>query len=187
MPRPSDDRSDEELLVAARRDEDAFGVFYERRLNAILAFFFRRTGDRESAADLTAETFAAALIGVASYDVEQSPAVPWLFMIAHRRLVDALRRGKVEDGARRKLGLPPLVLTDQDLERVEERIAAAQHGDVLAMLERLSAEYRDAVHGRVVNEESYADLARRLECSESLVRQRVHRGLSQLRRGLRRA
>ena len=56
-----DDRADEALLVAGRRDAEAFGVFYRRRVDAVLAFFLRRTGDRELAADLTAETFAAAL------------------------------------------------------------------------------------------------------------------------------
>jgi len=45
-----DDRPDEELLVSARRDVEAFGVFYRRRVDAVLAFFLRRTGDRELAA-----------------------------------------------------------------------------------------------------------------------------------------
>lgn len=173
--------SDEDLLVGARESDDAFGVFYERHIDAMLAFFLKRLGDRELAADLAAETFAAALIAVPSYDPDRSPPLAWLFMIAHRRLVDSLRRGRVEDEARRVLGMEPMVLTDRDLERVEERADTARHGDALQMLERLSEEHRAAVRGRVVEEESYVELAKRLRCSEALARQRVHRGLTHLR------
>ncbi|MGH2834461.1 MAG: RNA polymerase sigma factor [Solirubrobacteraceae bacterium] len=173
--------SDAVLLVRARDDDDAFGVFYERYIDAVLAFFLKRLPNRELAADLAAETFAAALIAVPRYDPGLSPALAWLFMIAQRRLVDSLRRGTVEDDARRALGVERMVLTDRELERVEERAEAAQHGDALAILEGLSKEHRQAVEGRVLAEESYDELARRLRCSEAVVRQRVHRGLSELR------
>ena len=56
-----DGPADETLLLAAREDAEAFGEFYRRRVDAVLAFFLRRTHDREVAADLAAETFAAAL------------------------------------------------------------------------------------------------------------------------------
>jgi RNA polymerase sigma factor (sigma-70 family) len=179
--------TDAELLVKSRESDDAFGVFYERHIDAVLAFFLKRVRDRELAADLAAETFAAALIAVPAYEPKLSPASAWLFMIAQRRLVDSLRRGRVEDHARRTLGLEPILLTDRELERVEERAEAARRGDALAMLEQLSTEYREAVRGRVLDEESYAELAQRLRCSEAVVRQRVHRGLAQLRDRLRKA
>jgi len=53
-------RSDAELLLAARTCSEAFGVFYERHFASVLAFFRRRTAGPEEAFDLAAETFAAA-------------------------------------------------------------------------------------------------------------------------------
>jgi len=177
-----DRRSDEDLLLAAQgADDDAFGVFYQRRLNAVLAFFLKRTHDPEAAADLAAETFASAILAVDRYDPRRSAAMTWLFLLAQRRLIDALRRGEIEDHARISLGLHPLVLGDAELERVEARAAAAQQTAELAILEELSDNHRHAVEGRILNEESYAELAERLQCSESVVRQRVHRGLTHLR------
>jgi hypothetical protein len=44
--------------------------------------------------------------------------VAWTFGIAHHKLLRAIEKGRVEDRARRKLGLPPLVLEDEALERV---------------------------------------------------------------------
>lgn len=176
-----DDRPDEALLVAATTDAEAFGLFYRRRLDAVLAFFLRRTGDREVAADLTAETFAAALAALPRYSPQRSSALAWLFTIAHHKMVDSIRHGQVEDRARRRLGLQPLEFTDEDIERVEHRAAAAEGDVALIELERLSAEQRAAVEGRVLQEAEYEELARRLRCSESVVRKRVSRGLAELR------
>ena len=176
-----DDPVDEALLVAGRRDVEAFGVFYRRRVDAVLAFFLRRTGDRELAADLTAETFAAALAALPRYRPRRSPALAWLFTIAHRKLVDSIRNGRVEDRARRRLGLEPLVLSEEDYERIEQRAAAANGDSALEALENLSAAQRAAVEGRVLEEADYEELARRLKCSESVVRKRVSRGLAELR------
>ena len=53
-------RTDDELLSSD--DPEAFGVFYDRHVRALLGYFARRTRDPEVAADLTAETFASALV-----------------------------------------------------------------------------------------------------------------------------
>ena len=51
-------RSDIELLLAARSCSEPFGVFYERHFASVLAFFRRRVHGPEEAFDLAAETFA---------------------------------------------------------------------------------------------------------------------------------
>jgi RNA polymerase sigma-70 factor (ECF subfamily) len=56
------ERSDAELLRASAAEPEAFGVFYDRHAAAVLAFLARRTGCPQLAADLTAETFAAAFV-----------------------------------------------------------------------------------------------------------------------------
>ena len=59
---------DENLLAAtARGDADAFAVFYRRHLALVLGFCLRATGDREVAADLASEVFAAALVACGRY------------------------------------------------------------------------------------------------------------------------
>jgi DNA-directed RNA polymerase specialized sigma24 family protein len=79
-----DDRSDEALLVAGALDAEAFGLFRRRRVDAGLAVFLCRTGDRELVADLTAETFAAAIAALARYRAERTTPLAWLFTIANR-------------------------------------------------------------------------------------------------------
>jgi RNA polymerase sigma factor (sigma-70 family) len=48
----------------------------------------------------------------------------------------------------------------------------------------LPDDQRRAVQGRVIEERDYPELARNLACSESVVRQRVSRGLRSLRERL---
>src|SRR3954465_11362744 len=115
-----DPRSDEELLQATVAGEpDAFAVFYRRHAQPMTGFFVRRTGNAEMAADLVAETFAAALGGCGRSAPAPPPAGAWLYGIAHHQLAQLARRGAVDRRARRRLGLSRIVLDDEQLERIE--------------------------------------------------------------------
>ncbi len=160
------------------RDPDRFTAFYREHAPALLGWLVRQTGDPEVAADLCAETFAAALDGAGRYDPARGPAVAWLYGIAHRRLGHARRRGVVEDVARRRLGMPALQLTDEALERVE-RLAGLE--PVREALAALPAHEREAVQARVIDEQDYGVIARAMKTSESVVRKRVSRGLADMR------
>jgi RNA polymerase sigma factor (sigma-70 family) len=173
----ADPRTDEELLAAVDGEPEAFAVFYGRHVRPLLGYFVRRTGDAELAADLCAETFAAALDGLNRFDPARGPAVAWLYGIARRLLGHAARRGVVEHRARRRLGMAPLVLTDAAIERIE-----AEAGEVAtAALAALPADQREAVRARILDERDYADIARSTRTSEAVVRKRVSRGLAGLR------
>jgi RNA polymerase sigma-70 factor (ECF subfamily) len=177
-----DPRGDDELLRSARVDPDAFAVLYRRHVHALLGYFYRRTGDAELAADLTAETFAAALDGAHRFRPERGPAIAWLYGIARRLLGHALRRGAVEDRARRRLGMSPLTLTDEGLERVEAIAAAdATAHSLQVAFDALPADQRSAIQARVLDGRDYEEIARGARTSASVIRQRVSRGLAGLR------
>jgi RNA polymerase sigma-70 factor (ECF subfamily) len=163
-------------------DADAFVVFYRRHLAAVVGFFLRRTGDRELAADLTAEVFAAALLAAPRYRPGERPALAWVYGIAANKLANSRRQERVEDAARERLALEPLNLDDEDLARVEQLAAVAERSALLqAAVEALPADQRTAVLSHVVNEQDYAAIAADLSCSQLVVRQRVSRGLRTLR------
>jgi RNA polymerase sigma-70 factor (ECF subfamily) len=176
-----DTRSDARLLAATGFEPEAFGVVYRRHVRAVLGYTLARTGRPELAADLTAEVFACALEQHERFDARRGPARAWLLSMASSRLVDAARRGRVEDRARRRLGIAPRALTDADLERVEELADLAGGLDAQRLVEDLPHDQRAAVLARIVDERSYADIAAELQTSQSVVRQRVSRGLATLR------
>ena len=181
------ERTDEQLLLAAADDPAAFEAFFRRHGDAVLGYFMRRTGDPEVAADLMAETFAAALLGLRRFRRRPEPALAWLFAIARNKLADHGRRGRVADRARRRLGIERVALEDHDLARIESSVdAAAAFPAARRELERLPAEQRAAVEAYVLEGRDYGEIAEDAGCSEAVVRQRVSRGLRALRTRLER-
>ena len=172
---PDGPPTDEELL--ASHDSEAFGVFYDRHVRALLGYFARRTRDPEVATDLAAETFASAIVAQDRYVPTEAPALAWLYTIASRRLLDYQRRGAVERRMRRSLAMqrPPLI--EQDVALIELLADDA----VGALLAALPADQRNAVAAHVVDGRGYLELAGELRTSEAAVRQRVSRGLATLR------
>lgn len=173
------ERSDDRLLAGSADD---FAVFYRRHLPIVLSFAFRRTHDREVAADVTAEVFAAALRSRLRFDPARGDARAWLCSIAAHKIIDSVRRGQVEDACRRALRMQAVLLTDDDLDRIDELVSTPETAAAAQQfLAALPATTRTAVLKRVINEEPYGTIAAELRCSEAVVRQRVSRGLRQLR------
>jgi RNA polymerase sigma factor (sigma-70 family) len=167
---------DETLLARARSEPAAFGAFYRRHEDRMLSYFLARVGDPEVAADLTAETFAAALASAHRFKPRREPAVAWLFGIAGNTLAMSRRRGRVEARARQRLGMAPLELSDEAIERIAELDRVA-----LTLVNDLPADQQEAVRARVIDERDYADIAKDMRCSEAVVRKRVSRGLQTIR------
>jgi RNA polymerase sigma factor (sigma-70 family) len=169
---------DDELLALTPKQPAAFAVFYRRHERPILAYLRHRSGDAELAADLTAETFATALVGAARFRPGGEPAAAWLFGIARNKWLHARRRGQVEDRARRRLRMEPLVLDDDDLVRID-RLAGTEWAG--ALLADLPDDQAEAVRQRVVEDRSYEQIAAAMSCSKSVARKRVSRGLASMR------
>ena len=175
-----DVRDEAELLAAVGRGDDAaFAVLYRRYLPLVVRWCWHETRSRELAADLSAEVFAAALTAARRYRPEKGSVAAWLLGIARNKLRESRRRGRVEDATRRRLGVTPAAITDEDLDRVEE--LASLDTDLLSRLDELPAEQRRALMSRIVEERSYEEIASELHCSELAVRQRVSRALRALR------
>jgi len=166
-------RSDDDLLSS--RDAESFEEFYVRQVDTVLGYFARRTGDAELAADLTSETFAAALAGRTRYRPRSGAAGAWLFGIASRKLADAQRRGYAERRMCRRLGMERIELTDADIAHIDAL------GET-ALLDGLPVAQRDAVRAHVIEDRGYDEIAHELDTSEAVVRKRVSRGLATARR-----
>ncbi|HLI59465.1 MAG TPA: sigma-70 family RNA polymerase sigma factor [Solirubrobacteraceae bacterium] len=169
--------SDEALLACTPADAEAFAEFYRRWERPVAAFFMRAVGRGEVAADLTAEAFAEALASAQRFDPDRGRAPAWLFGIARHLLARSREQGRVEDRARARLGMPPLAIDDELIARVE----AAGDDATLRLLDDLPDDQERALRARVLQERGYEEIAADLQCSESVVRKRVSRGLAALR------
>jgi RNA polymerase sigma factor (sigma-70 family) len=159
-----------------------FIALYERDAERVLVFLARRTLDAEVAVDLTAETFAQAWRGWSGVRTACSDEVrAWLFTIARRQLSRYFRRGRVERRAVEQLGALVPRVGEEDVREIERAAGLVSLRAALGVeLSRLTEEQRAAVRLRVVEELSYAQVARRLGISEQAARARVSRGLRAL-------
>jgi RNA polymerase sigma factor (sigma-70 family) len=174
--RPDYERaSDADLLAAA--DASAFAVLYDRHVTKLFGWARARVGDH--AADLTAEVFARAWLRRASFeDQADGSASPWLHGIAQNLLRDSLRKRRVEDRARARLGLPRAIAPDPEFELVEERLSLPEAA--MRAIAELPESERQLLDLRVVQEQPYAAIAARLRCTPEAARLRVSRALRRL-------
>jgi RNA polymerase sigma-70 factor (ECF subfamily) len=181
MGEPRADRGDLELLVAAREDPDSFGEFYRRHAVAIERWTRSQTPDMATAADLTAETFAQALVSLGRFRGGTDEAArAWLYGIARNLVRRYHRRGRVELETCRKLGLQ-LDHDPDELASIEAQIDANLVTVGLEQaLDALPDTQRQALQLRVVDELDYDQAAALMGISEQNARIRVSRALKAL-------
>ena len=174
--------TDRELLRRGRSEPEAFGAFYRRHVDWVLAYLARRVDDPEVVADLAAESFSAALVGSRRIDLATVVPNAWLVGIVNHHLHAYWRRGKVSRRAQKRLAVQRLALDDQDLAEIERM---AEDTVAVDLLEQLPDEQRFAVRRRVLDEHTYGEIAGEIGVPEATVRKRVSRGLAALRSHLR--
>src|SRR5262249_29823045 len=146
------DRTDAELIDAAASDAGAFAELYRRHVATVHGWFRRRL--EWAASDLTAEAFAQAWLCRRSFrDEADGSALPWLFGIARNVARESARRNEVETRARRRLGLPTELASEDDYDVVEERLSPRVA--LAEALEMLPPHEREALELRVVDELPY--------------------------------
>lgn len=170
------------LLAERELSAASFAVFYRRYVQMVLRYFARQGLDAVDTADLTAETFAAALLARGRYRPERGAAPSWLLGIAANKLADSRRRFARERRARRRLSMEHIDLTEQDL--TEYEAIRDDESALAAAMADLPDDQRAAVHARVIRDETYQQIGGRLGITEPAARQRVSRGLARLRHRL---
>ena len=173
-----------ELLVAARHDRSAFGELYQALWPLLVRRLVRQTFCPDVAADIASETFARAVVRCAQFDPARGSARAWLWTIAQNELRSWLRRGAVDDRARRKIGFR-VQANEEVLDDVLDVSAANDFRDVLReALGSLKPDARTVVRLRVLDDLSYREIADALGCSEGTARVRFSRAIGSLRNAL---
>jgi RNA polymerase sigma-70 factor, ECF subfamily len=160
-------------MVCEKPDMD-FSDLYRQHAQDIFGFALFPTGNRALAEDLTAETFARAL--VAKDDIRVGTVKAYLLAIARNLYRDLKRR----DGR-----LVPLDEAGGAVDHATRPDAAAEEqqrlGRVVEAVQRLPEGEREALVLAVQGDLSYERIAAILGCSVAAVKVRVHRARARLR------
>ncbi len=156
----------------ARREEHALEDAYAAYAPMVLAYVSRYVG-RDEAEDVTQRTFLDAWRHAGRYDPGQR-FTGWLFTIAHRRAVDALRarRHQVVDVESLR------ELSGEDGRETVNRFADA--ADVRAAVAQLPEHERVVVEMTYFDDLSQREIAERLDVPCGTVKARASRGIRRL-------
>lgn len=177
------------MRILGKKDgltSQAISQLYERHADELLAFFAKRTFDGQIAFDLVAETFATAFERRESCRARtRNEKRAWLYGIGRNLLSDFYRNGHIERRAMAKLAIDAPLLSEQSFERIEE-LADLHRARVLmaSALNGMSADHREALVLRVIEERPYPEVAEIMDVSEQTARARVSRALRGLREAL---
>jgi RNA polymerase sigma-70 factor (ECF subfamily) len=199
-PASGSDHSDDGALVARliAGDQTALMEIYDRHAETLFGASVRFLGDREAAADIVQETFAACWRSAATYDASAGSLRTWLLRIARNRSIDRLR------AEARRPGLVQLPAGENEESHLEalDRLAQRRHngpdaGDPAVIFERTwsGAVVRTALadlpgHEREIVFLAYRDglsqheIAERLGVPLGTVKSRTRRALAHLRQAL---
>jgi len=168
-------------------DPDLFEAFYSEHVESLQRFVARRVGDRERAADLTAEIFLAAIDSAHRYRPGRAMPKTWLYGIA-RVLVanDCRRSGRERAGEAGEERLRGSALLDpEDAARIDARIdAAAQSRRLYEAMDRLPDAERAVLELVAIDELTVTEAAAALGVRSGTARVRLHRARRKLRADL---
>jgi len=168
--------TDDALLAGiARGDAEALALLYDRHAGWLLLRLRRRCGEGDVVEEVLQDTFLAVWRSAGSY-AAGSPG-GWLWTLASRRLVDALRVGgrRVEVVPLQETGVPG---------PEELLVTELAYGDLGTALDRLSPELRQVLQATVIDGLTMREAAVVLGIPEGTVKTRAARARLQLRAGL---
>ena len=173
---------DVERAVERHPNEAAFEQIYRSQVGMVTAFFARRTTDPRTVADLTSETFVAAITSFGTFDAAKGSSRAWIFGIARNVYAHHCERhSHRQDTVRRLAGYRP-VGTDE-IDELIGRIDAERLGRaLLAELATLSAADREVVELVDIAGLMPREAAKALGVSQGILRTRLFRARSRLRK-----
>lgn len=176
----SPDPTDAQLLAAvAEGDRSCLELLYRRHAPWLAARLARRCSDPGVVDEVLQDTFVAAWRGADRYDARGEVGA-WLWGIAVRRLVDAVRRSPRPTAA--LLDLPDSV--DLVCSAEEQVLLGIEHGELGPALDRLSPELRAVVRATVLDGLTTREAGRLLGIPSGTVKTRMMRARAQLREDL---
>jgi RNA polymerase sigma-70 factor (ECF subfamily) len=162
-------------------DPELFEAFYREHVEDLQRFVARRVGDRERAADLTAEIFLAVIDSSHRYRPRSGTPKAWLYGIA-RALVANDRRRRGRERAREERFRGSALLDEEDAARMDARIdAAAQSRRLYEAMDRLPDAERAVLELVALDELAVAEAAAAVGVRSGTARVRLHRARRKLR------
>ena len=187
---PAEKRMEADAALVSRclhGDGSAWEALVRSHSRLIYGTCYRFTGDAEQAHDLTQDVFLRVFRSLRTFDAAAGGFRTWLLRLTRNLLIDYYRQNRkhrVLDALEPQETL--IVDSSNPASRSDYALRSREAGELLhRALARLSAELREAVILRDLQELEYRDIAEVLDVPEGTVKSRINRGRRELAKHLR--
>jgi RNA polymerase sigma-70 factor (ECF subfamily) len=175
---PVEQADDAGLAIRASKGESAaFGLLYDKHVDAIYRYVYYRVRDDAEAEDLTSDVFMRALKAMPRYEPRQA-FLAWLYRIARNAVIDRARRGNRQVSFEDALRHPG---ADQIVEPDAEILAHSDSVTLRGALAKLTPLQQEVVVLRYLEGYSTQEIARIVGKREGTVRGIQFRAIGTLR------
>jgi RNA polymerase sigma-70 factor, ECF subfamily len=169
---------EDQAILKAQKDPEAFRDIYERYYKAIFRFVLHRVGDKEHTADLTSQVFLKALQNLYQFKFKGFPFSSWLYRIAVNECNSYFRKNK-----RYRV----VVLEETHAEMLYEEmfgneVLAELKAELPLIMERLSLEDIQYIELRFMDERPFKEVAEIIGVSENYAKVRTYRVLDKMKK-----
>jgi RNA polymerase sigma-70 factor, ECF subfamily len=181
---PGETTIDPEVVALVDRartgDAQAFADLYDRYVDQIFAYVYRRVGHRQLAEDLVGDVFLRAFRRLSTFEWQGVDLGAWITTIARNRVHDHFKsaRFRLERTTDEVRDLPPQGQGIDDPERIT--VAKDLARALGAALEGLKGEHREVIELRFVHDLSVAETAAIMERSVGATKALQYRALKAL-------
>ena len=174
-----DQQSDFDLVRQIQAGEDAaFDELMRRYKRPVVNFAYRMLGSADDADDVAQDVFVRAYHRIGDYKPGTGKFSTWLFALARNACIDKIRY-------RKRHPTEPLDGAAEMPARATDEIGAREIGEqIAAALDRLPEDQRTAIVLAEYHDQSYAEIAGIMKCSEKSVEARLYRAKQTLRQRL---
>jgi RNA polymerase sigma-70 factor, ECF subfamily len=173
------ERDDVLLRRSAKGNEDAFAVLYHRHQASIYRFALRMTGNPWAAEEIVQDVFMTVVRDPKKYDAKRGTLGAFLYGVARNRVMKHRERMPRETQLEDKNG----DVGEETLARISDHRTPAHWAEfgerrehVRAAVLELPVEFREAIVLCELEEMSYEEAAKALDCPIGTIRSRLHRG-----------
>ncbi len=157
----------------------AFGQLYELFSDRVYRYVAYRVDSNADAEDITEDIFIRMLEAIGSFRWRDVPFAAWLMRIAHNRVIDHYRRGRVR-AATPLDDAPPLPSRDRDPQERIETFSDLQ--DLRLAMAGLTDLQRQVISLRFGSDLSIVETAKAMNRNEGAIKALQHSAIRALRR-----
>lgn len=171
-------------IEAAKKNPARFGVLYNKYYRQIFLFVFKRTGEEEVAADITAQVFLKAMLKIQKYVYKGVPFSAWLYRIASNEANQYFRNQKKQRVISMDKSDIERVMKEADDSPGEEDHMEMYQEVLIETLNEMKPKEVEIIELRFFEKRPYKEVADILGITETNAKVRVYRILDRLKKRL---